>query len=546
MLKEDLMRELWPGTFVEEVNLANKISVLRKVLEDDGARPRIIQTVPKLGYRFLPPVTRIWMAKRRPVPGPPIDQHAKEAALRFIALPFTVLNGQAGLAFLGHSLPEAVSGSLAGLRRLTVRSTLLAAKLLEANADPRSIAKEAEVDLLLTGSIVCENERLRLTAELVDAPTATVLGSYVCEAPRDHIFEIQDSLVRRIVELLSPQLTDQEHRTLSHDVPTSARAYEFYLRGTHVERNRTIENMLMARDLYRQSVEEDPDYAPAWARLGRCYQFLDKFDPPGKQDGTLTEWAFRRAFALNPDLPIAHHHYTPVEADAGHALRAMVRLLGQAKKHPNDPQLFSGLVQATRYCGLLQESLCAHEQARRRDSRAITSVAHTYFLLGDYEGTLRWYPPGSRFYLHVAAMAMTGNIREALNALSEPGAMKPTLESLRCTLRGEHARSIEIARAVFAGTPQMDPELQYYLSRHLAAGGALDEAIERLRYLAEHGFCCSTALRADPGLRGLVSMPGFPELMETVIRREAEAHEAFEMSDGNVMLWDKNTRGSKN
>ena len=133
----------------------------------------------------------------------------------------------------------------------------------------------------------------------------------------------------------------------------------------------------------------------------------------------LTQWAFRRAFALNPDLPIAHNHYTQIEADSGHAQAAMVRLLGQAEKHPNDPELFSGLVQATRFCGLLEESLKAHRRARRLDSKAVTSVAHTFFLLGDYQRTLEWYPPGSRFYLDVAALAAAGRETEAAELLAQ-------------------------------------------------------------------------------------------------------------------------------
>src|SRR6516165_3270519 len=95
----------------------------------------------------------------------------------------------------------------------------------------------------------------------------------------------------------------------------------------------------------------------------------------------------------------------------------MSRLLGQAEKYPNDSELFSGLVQATRYCGLLQESLVAHCHARRCDPRIVTSVAHTCFLLGDYEKTLELYPPGNRFYLDAAALAVAGRESEAAELL---------------------------------------------------------------------------------------------------------------------------------
>jgi tetratricopeptide (TPR) repeat protein len=88
--------------------------------------------------------------------------------------------------------------------------------------------------------------------------------------------------------------------------------------------------MGLARDLYLQCLEESPDYAPAWARLGRVYHFLDKFDEDAGENLKHAEKAFKRAFDLNPDLPIAHNFYTSVECDQGRAQNAMLRLLERA------------------------------------------------------------------------------------------------------------------------------------------------------------------------------------------------------------------------
>jgi hypothetical protein len=75
--------------------------------------------------------------------------------------------------------------------------------------------------------------------------------------------------------------------------------------------------MDLARDLYLQCLEESPDYAPAWARLGRVYHFLEKFDEDLEAKLKRIEEAFNRAFVLNPDLAIAHNCYTSVECDKG-------------------------------------------------------------------------------------------------------------------------------------------------------------------------------------------------------------------------------------
>src|SRR5271157_2327195 len=86
MRKEDLMTALWPDSFVEEVSLASKISLLRKVLEEAASASAYVQTVPKQGYRFLPPVTRTWASG--PVAGTPIRTDGEpppERVIRFIA-----------------------------------------------------------------------------------------------------------------------------------------------------------------------------------------------------------------------------------------------------------------------------------------------------------------------------------------------------------------------------------------------------------------------------------------------------------------------------
>jgi len=534
--KEDLMKALWPDTFVEEVNLANKISLLRRVLGDTGRESVSIQTVSKQGYRFLPAVTRILAAGPSPAGAALASPVDPERAVRFIALPFAVTPGDENIAFLGHSLPEAIAASLASLRSITVRSSLLAARLAEELKDPRQIAQEADVDMLLTGRIMCDGPELRVTAELVHAPSAGVTGAWLCQTGLQDVFEIQDNLVHRIVEQLAPRLSERERRTLAHDVPSSARAYEFYLRGTHVERDRTFDNISMARDLYRQCLDEDPDYAPAWAHLGRCYRFLEKFDPQGPNNPELTRWAFHRAFALNPDLPIAHDHYTQIEADSGHAMQAMVRLLRQAEKHPNAPELFTGLVQATRYCGLLEESLRAHHRARLLDSHAVTSVAHTYFLLADYAGALQWYPPGLRFYMDAAALAAAGRENEAAELLRHRPFSAPMVDSLRDYLEGDLAKSIGVIRNALHPGVTADPEIRFYLARQLARDGAGAEALEAIRLVAGEGFFCSTALRRDPWLQVLSCLPGFTEVLSAVLSREGEAREAFRGASGELVL----------
>ena len=296
--------------------------------------------------------------------------------------------------------------------------------------------------------------------------------------------------------------------------------------------------MSIARDLYRECVNQDPDFAPAWARLGRCYRFLQKLGEEGPQSLELAKWAFHRAFALSPDLPIAHNMYTSIEADTGHAQAAMVRLLGQAEKHPNDPELFGGLIQACRYCGLLEESLRAHQRARRLDSRIVTSVAFTHFLLGDFERSIEWYPPGTRFYLDLAALAAAGREDEAAELLSQRSYAVdkwPEMESLRFSLRGDHAGSLAIVRQALA-KPAPDPESTFFLARQMARDGEHADALSTIRDAASEGFFCSTALRSDPWLQPLSRLPGFGDVLGEVIGLEAAARATFQHAGGDRVL----------
>lgn len=113
--------------------------------------------------------------------------------------------------------------------------------------------------------------------------------------------------------------------------------------------------------------------------------------------------------------------------------------------------------------------------------------------------------------------------------------LAPLVESLRFCVQGDHARSIEVAmRAIGSGTP--DPEVRFYLARHLAHEGAEQPALDSINNLAGEGFFCSTALRNDPWLKPLSQLPRYEEVLDAVLRREAEARASFDAADGNRIL----------
>jgi TolB-like protein len=301
---------------------------------------------------------------------------------RLIVLPFRILRPNPETDFLAFSLPDAITTSLSGLDSLIVRSSLAAARFAGETPNLKTIAEEADVDVVLTGTLLTSGSQLRVSTQLTETPSGALLWSKTSQVELRDIFQLQDDLVNRIVESLSLPLTAREHRRLKHDVPASPAAYEYYLRGNQLYYD--WPKMTVARDLYLRSIEEDPQYAPSWARLGRCFRLIGKWSSESDENLVRAKDALDKALQLSPDLPVAHHLYAQLEADIGRGQDALLRLLGRVDVSSNDPELFVGLTQICRYCGLLEASLAAHEQATRLDPQVRTGVAHTHFMLGNY------------------------------------------------------------------------------------------------------------------------------------------------------------------
>ena len=192
-----------------------------------------------------------------------------------MVLPFRLLRPDAEFDFLAFSLADAVTNSLSPLESLVVRSTLAAARFASNAPDLGAIASEANVDVVLSGTLLRVGDALRVSAQLLEAPAGTVLWSHTSQVSLGDIFQLQDALARRIVESLALPLSGREHRALDHDVPSSAKAYEFYLRANPLSHDSG--SWEVARDLYLQCLQADPLYAPAWARLGRVYHVIGKY-----------------------------------------------------------------------------------------------------------------------------------------------------------------------------------------------------------------------------------------------------------------------------
>jgi eukaryotic-like serine/threonine-protein kinase len=471
-----------------------------------------------------------------PLPKPASSELRPVRVTRLIVLPFRTLAPDPATEFLAFSLPDAVAGALGGLRSLVVRSSMAASRFTGDALEPQRVGVEADVDVIVTGTLMSAGGEVRVATQLTDASSAALLWSHTAQASVDDLFRVQDDLTQHIVASLSLPLSSREQALLRRDVPANAEAYSCFLRGNQLSND--PKQWSAARDLYLQSVEADPDYAPAWARLGRIHHVMGKYLPAGTGDSLAqAEAAFGRALELNPDLTIAHKLFAQLEVDLGRAHDAMVRLVERAQTA--DPELLAGLVTACRYCGLLDASLGAHARAIELDPKVRTSVAHTWFLQRNH-GRVADSKFAEAPYIVSLSLAEVGRGNAALAVLRDLESKTTTrfrdfMAAARTLIEGNTAESIAAVGRV-VDSDFRDPEGLFYLSRHLAHLGETTLALELLDRVVAGGFFCFPAMARDPWLDPLRHEPAFATLLQQAESQHQRARVEFEQLGGDRIL----------
>lgn len=304
-------------------------------------------------------------------------------------------------------------------------------------------------------------------------------------------------------------------------------AYESFVRGKELLAQRSPDAIAESRELFWFSLSHDPQFASAWAWLGRACRLLEKFNgSPGSTH--LAQAAFQRAFAIDPDLACAHQFYTQLQVDTGHATQAMVRLARRLENHREDPETLAGLVQAFRYCGLLDESIAAHEHAVSLDPAIRTSVAHTHFVRGEFPRVFETYT-GALYYLDAAAWVFLGArdraallLRERLTHLAPGTTMMTLMSSLLCILDGQTDRAAQVMKDL---EEVDDPEALFYLARHYAMFDDLEGAAAMVRRARVAGFWSSSALRNDPVFTSFQNLTDWQREIYEADRLESHSRE---------------------
>src|SRR4029453_1274984 len=263
--KDELMRAVWPDTAVEENNLNQHISLLRRLLGAARGEHRYIPTVPGRGYQFVGEVRGA---------AEPVAQPESTTEASIVGLPFVNVSADPESDFFADGLADELIVALSKLERVRVVARTSAFSFKGTHGDVRKIAATLDVNLVLEGSVRRSGTRLRVTADLVNAANGCQIWSerYDREIEMRDMFEVQDELTRAVVDALRPNLPGAERaRILRHRTHHPA-AHVCYLKGRFHLFRMTQSGIEAGVQYFEPAVEADPTYALAYVGLAHAYR----------------------------------------------------------------------------------------------------------------------------------------------------------------------------------------------------------------------------------------------------------------------------------
>src|SRR5262245_18033765 len=364
--KDQLMKQVWADSFVEEGNLAVSVHEIRKTLGGDSNGQPYIETIPRRGYRFAPCVTEITeedeaseraavKASLTPGPGTSIGDSRGTIAV----LPFKSI-GASSNEYLGLGMTDALITRLSNLRQVMVRPTTSVRKY-SGSHDPGLAGKELGVEWVLDGSIQKSGKRIRLTVQLVHVADGILRWAEKFDEKFTNIFAVEDSISEQVLKELEPRLTGKERKLLNKRYTENAVAYESYLKGRYFWNKRTTKECRRGIEYFENAIANDPHFALAYAGLGNIYltlggyKVLTRFNYYAKAEDAILkaleideelaeahsslgslkmrqwDWAgaqieFERSIKLNPNYIIAHVGYASYLSLIGKTKEALLEI----------------------------------------------------------------------------------------------------------------------------------------------------------------------------------------------------------------------------
>ena len=294
----------------------------------------------------------------------PASAKAPDASVAI--LPFADLSEMKDQDYFCDGLAEEILNALISIPGLRVASRTSSFRFRGGDTDAREIGRALNVAAIMEGSVRKVGDRVRITAQLIDAHNGFRLWSENFDRKLEDIFAIQEEIARSVVRALRVSLKGVAELDMGRNAPRDMRAYEFYLRGRQIQSVKSSDNWTKAPEMFRRAIRLDPGYAHAHAGLADSMAQLliwRIIEPQGALQEALE--AAKRALELAPDLAeahVAHANTLSLAGDDAGAMSAFERAIEL------NPELYEAHYYLGRHCyarGRHAQALAAFEAAHR-------------------------------------------------------------------------------------------------------------------------------------------------------------------------------------
>lgn len=534
--KDELMREIWPNTIVEEGNISVSISILRKILGEDRAGREFIETIPRLGYRFVAEVTQVcgaeistpvYSSSAEPLlqPDLPIDSLA--------VVPIQNSSKDANGEYLCEGITESIIHSLSQVPNLRVMAFSAVIRFKGQQIDPQEVGLLLNVRALILIRVIQLGEKLIIRSELVKVSDRSQIWGTQYERTSSDLLAIQEEIAKAIVESLKFKLTLQQQKRLTKRYTENVEAYNLYLRGRYFWTRYTKDWVLKSIECFKQAINIDSAYALAYTGLTDAYFRLSNIHLAPREAMPRAKAAALRALEIDNDLAEAHSSLGLVKVyydfDWAGAECEFKRAL---ELNPDLVLAHQRYGSYLTFMGRITESTEHYERALELDPFSLQlnmNLATNHYLLGEYEMAIRHlndtldlepdYMP-TRFVLG-STYVQQGDYAKAIEEfqciykVDEEAYMALGFMGHVYALAGQRAEAENLLNIL------TDISLRKHVSPYsmvlIRLGlGQNDEVLEMLEQLYDERNEWLVWLKVSPELRQLRSHPRFQALLSRV------------------------------
>ena len=434
--KSTLIAAVWPNVVVEENNLNQVISALRRALGDGSGGRRFIVTVPGRGYQFVAPVREV--RGEAPSASPAVHAAAGDRA-SIAVLPFASLSSDPEKDYFGDGIAEELIHLLARVPGLKVPARTSSFAYKGRNVDIRQIARELGVGMLLEGSVRSAGDSIRVTAQLVDAESGYHIWSQTFDRLFADVFKLQDELAGAIVQKLEPNLGSVSRPPLQQDDPPTrnVEAYRLYLqaRAVFLSVGLTPDKIARMAAMLERSVALDPEFARAHALRGLALDSQAQLGSRGAEAWDEAMQEAERALGLDPGLAEAHTLIATLQASRARWLEADASFRRAIALEPSEPTAY--VLYGVYVLAPAGRQGAALEQARRAYDLAPGMAGAAFNLAG--------------------AHSLAGRDEEAakyLQVVSDLGATPAPIPIFRAEIARRAGRNTEAAQLIMGVLPE--------------------------------------------------------------------------------------------